>query len=108
VNSAAITILIYHWIDIDRKNVAVKIFIAALVILGFGSINEIVEFVGQRYFHIYGPGMFSQGDLLPPTITNDLIRYDTWWDMIFNLFGTIVAAIIIILHKALSKNRHSR
>jgi hypothetical protein len=28
--------------------------------------------------------------------------------MIFNLFGTIVAAIIIILHKALSKNRHSR
>jgi hypothetical protein len=107
LNSVAVTVLIYHWIDVDRKNIVPKIFIAGLVVMGFGAFNEIVEFVGQRYFHIYGPGMFSQGDLLPPTITNDLVRYDTWWDMIFAAFGTIVGAIVILIKRLWSHSSRS-
>jgi len=100
VNSLIATILLYFWISTDyKRHKGIKILIAMLVIIGFGSIEEIIEFLGQRYFHIYYPGVFSQGDLLPSTLKNDLTNYDTWWDMIFNFLGTSFAGIILAIKK---------
>jgi hypothetical protein len=99
-NSLMLTILLYFWISTGhKKNTGIKIFIAMFVMLGFGLLGEISEFLGQRYFHIYSPGMFSQGDLLPSTLKNDLINYDTWWDMIMDLAGAIFAGIILAVRK---------
>jgi len=62
VNSLILTMLLYFWISTDyKKHKGVRILIAMLVVIGFGSVGEILEFLGQRYFHIYGSGMFSQG-----------------------------------------------
>ncbi|HIH32585.1 TPA: hypothetical protein HA235_07815 [Candidatus Woesearchaeota archaeon] len=100
VNSFIITVLLYLWISTDyKKHKIIMILIVMLVVIGFGSLGEILEFLGQRYFHIYGPGMFSQGDLLPSTFQNDLKNYDTWWDMIINAVGALLAGIILFFKK---------
>ncbi|MGV8150247.1 MAG: hypothetical protein ACP5NV_00805 [Candidatus Woesearchaeota archaeon] len=99
-NSFMITLLLYFWISTKhKKNDLIKILIAIFVVIGFGSIGEILEFLGQRYFQIYSPGMFSMGDLLPSTLKNDLINYDTWWDMILNVLGASTAGIILMIKK---------
>lgn len=99
-NSLIITVLLYFWISTsDTKHKGIKIIIAMLVVIGLGSMEEIFEFVGQRYFHVFGPGMFSQGDLLPSTLKNDLVNYDTWWDMICNFIGASFAGIILLIKK---------
>jgi hypothetical protein len=100
VNPFILTLFLYLWISTGhKKHKAVKIFISMFVVLGFGALGEITEFIGQRYFHIYGPGMFSQGDLLPSTLKNDLTNYDTWWDLIMDFLGTIFAGIILAFKK---------
>ena len=100
VNSAILTILFYFWISTDYKqHKGIKIVVAIFVIMGIGSMGEVFEFLGQRYFHIYGSGVFSQGDLLPSTLQNDLKNYDTWWDMVLNFFGALFAGIILVIKK---------
>jgi len=94
------TLVFYAWLR-KKLSPTFAIIVAVLMTLGVGSINEIVEFIGQQYLNIQGPTMFSQGDLLPATLTNDLVKYDTWYDMIFNLIGSMVATVIsaFIMHK---------
>lgn len=100
VNSFILTILLYFWMSTNhKKHNGVKILIAMLIVMGFGSMGEILEFLGQRYFNIYGPGMFSQGDLLPSTLKNDLTNYDAWWDMIINFLGALFAGIVLLIKK---------
>lgn len=89
-----LTLAFYYWLR-KRLRIRSAILISILIVLGIGSINEIIEFVGSIYLHVNSASMFSQKDLLPPSM-NDLQVYDTWWDMIFNLFGGLVGAIIII------------
>jgi uncharacterized membrane protein YjdF len=99
-NSLLITILLFFWISTNhKKHKGIKILIAILVVMGVAAIGEILEFLGQRYFHLYGPGMFSQGDLLPSTLKNDLTNYDTWWDMIMALTGAVFAGIALLIKK---------
>jgi hypothetical protein len=100
VNSFILTILLYFWMSTNhKKHKGIKILIAMFIVMGFGSMGEILEFLGQRYFHIYSPGMFSMGDLLPSTLKNDLTNYDTWWDMILNFLGALSAGIVLIIKK---------
>lgn len=95
-----LTIVLYFWISTDYKqHKFIKIVIAMLVVMGIGAIGEVFEFIGQRYFQIYGSGMFSQGDLLPSTLQNDLKNYDTWWDMIIDFIGTLFAGVILAVKK---------
>jgi uncharacterized membrane protein YjdF len=95
LNCAVITLVIYSWLEKYPKDIALKLFVIILIVLGLGAVGELMEFVGQQYIHIYGPTMFSQGDLLSSTITNDLIVYDTWWDIIFDFFGATLMALLI-------------
>ena len=100
MNSLIGVVLLYVWISTDyKKHKGIKILIVMLAVIGIGSIGEIMEFLGQRYFHIYYPGVFSQGDLLPSTLKNDLTNYDTWWDMIMNFLGASIAGIILLIKR---------
>lgn len=94
-NSFIIAFVVFFFLIAHSKSNAVKKGIAALLIAqGFGAINEVNEFVGSEYLGITGPTMFSQGDELPP-LKHDFITFDSYWDMIFNLCGSILAMILI-------------
>ncbi|MFA5797339.1 MAG: hypothetical protein WC916_04860 [Candidatus Woesearchaeota archaeon] len=117
INSFAITFTIFFVMLAHSKSDPIKKGIAALLIaLGFGSFNEINEFVGSTYLNITGPTMFSQGDLENTLIYKEGIRigkpimieglprlkqdfqvYDSYWDMIFNLTGALIALIALNL-----------
>jgi len=93
-SAIVMTLTFYSWLS-KKLRPASAILISILMALGIGSLNEIIEFIGTTYIHINSSSMFSQGDSLPYSIS-DLQVYDTWWDMIFNLFGTVAGAIIIL------------
>ncbi len=97
LNCALVTLVIYAWVSKYPRTIALKLFVIILIVLGLGAVGELMEFVGQQYLHIYGPTMFSQGDLLPSSIDNDLVMYDTWWDIIFDLLGASFMAMLIAL-----------
>jgi len=99
-NSFILTTLMYFWIStVYTQHKGIKIIIAVLIVMGIGSLGEIMEFVGQVYFHMNNAGAFSQGDLLPPTLKNDFTIYDTWWDMISNLIGASLAGMMMAFRK---------
>jgi hypothetical protein len=68
---------------------------AILVVCGLGSVNEISEFIGYRYFGVDNGGIFTTFDTLP-VARSDLQAYDTYFDLIFNLAGAFIASIYMI------------
>jgi len=69
---------------------------AILIVLGLGSLLEVNEFIGQTYFGVENGGIFDTGDGLP-TFNSDLQRYDTYFDMMFNLAGALTSVIFMML-----------
>ena len=95
LSSASISIVAFYWLMNNSRNHYVrKAFVALLIAQGFGALNEVNEFIGYEYLHIYGATMFSTGDSLP-TVKSQLQVYDTQWDMIFNLVGALIAVLIV-------------
>ncbi|MDO8481114.1 MAG: hypothetical protein Q7S65_04845 [Nanoarchaeota archaeon] len=73
-------------LEIDRKK---RYGFVLLIVLGMGTVVELGEFVGTYYFGIDKGGILAVGDTLP-SIKSDLQRFDTQFDFVFNLLGTIV------------------
>lgn len=107
LNSMVATIVIFYILIAHNKERIIKhIVLAFMVMLGFNLIHEVNEFVGTRYLGIYSESLFSQGDGLAPS-GSDLQVYDSWWDMIFDIWGGILAAIILFIIRGLEKH-HGR
>ena len=88
---------------LTQKSKASRLAVAVLMMMGIGAIGEISEFIGARYFGQNTGGIFAQGDGLPAV--NDLIKYDTYFDMIFDLGGSLSCAVLMafVLKKKSSK-----
>lgn len=107
LNSALVTIVIFYVLIAHSKEQIVKhVIIAFMIMLGFNLLHEVNEFVGTRYLGIYSESLFSVGDGLEPS-GSDLQVYDAWWDMIFDIWGGMFAAIILFIIRGLEK-KHSR
>jgi uncharacterized membrane protein YjdF len=84
----------YIFINIlNEKKTARKLIFAVLIMMGISAITEINEFVGTRYFGVNNGGIFAQGLELP--VINDLVRYDTYFDLIFGLTGALTCAVLM-------------
>ena len=103
--SAALFIFLFSWIAHDKRHYLSNACIVAFVVIGIGAINENQEFVGTRYLHVYNSLVFTQGDLLKaptsatPVLFADFQVYDSEWDMLFNLFGEVIAIIVLGLRE---------
>lgn len=107
LNSMVVTIVIFYVLIAHSKERIVKhVVLAFMVMLGFNLLHEVNEFVGTRYLGIYSESLFSVGDGLAPS-GSDLQVYDAWWDMIFDIWGGMLAAIILFIIRGLEK-RHGR
>jgi len=107
INSMIATIVLFYILIAHSKERIVKhITLAFMVMLGINLIHEVNEFVGTRYAGIYSESLFSQGDTLPPS-KSDLQIFDSYWDMIFDIFGGLLAALILSILRGLEKH-HGR
>lgn len=107
INSLFATIVIFYiLISHSKERIIKNIIIAILIMLGFNLIHEVNEFIGTRYLGIYSESLFSVGDGLEPSIS-DLQVYDAWWDMIFDIFGGIIAGFILLIIRGAEKH-HGR
>lgn len=107
INSMIVTIVIFYiLIAHSKEHIAKFIIIAFLMMLGINLLHEVNEFVGTRYLGILSESLFSQGDGLPPSIS-DLQIYDSWWDEIFDIFGGLLAALLLAIIRGLEKH-HGR
>lgn len=86
---------------ITEKNKFLRFILVLFTVMGAGAVVELSEFVGQHYFGVNNGGIFTTVDNLP-SIRTDLQKYDTYFDMIFNILGAC-AALPIIAH-----NKHRR
>ncbi|HIH31078.1 TPA: hypothetical protein HA235_00060 [Candidatus Woesearchaeota archaeon] len=108
-NSLLVTIVIFYiLIAYSRDDVIKKVIVAGFVMLGINTLQETLEFIGTRYLGILNESLFSQGDRLPIDLKNDFQVFDTWWDMIFDIFGVIAASIIIGIILWLEKHHYKR
>jgi len=108
-SEVVLVLIFYRWLTdhAPKRRVILHVLMVILMVLGINAIGEITEFVGSHYIHITGATMFGQGDLLPPTIQNDLVKYDTWWDLIFDLIGAVTGGILAVLFFT-KRSKHSR
>jgi len=107
INSMIATLVLFYILIAHSKERIVKhITLAFMVMLGINLIHEVNEFVGTRYAGIYSESLFSQGDALPPS-KSDLQIFDSYWDMIFDIFGGLLAALILSILRGLEKH-HGR
>ena len=110
ISTAGISMLAYSYLSVKNKSTRNKVFsvfglvvITFLLVQGIGAINEITEFIGSRYFGI-AQGMFGiTNGLHPPK--SDFELYDTQWDMIANVIGTIVGIAYMIAKSKIIKNK---
>ena len=108
INSLIFTIVTFYiLIAHSRDRIVRGIILAFLVMLGVNLLEEVNEFVGSRYFGFLDESIFSMGDALPPG-ASDMQRYDTWWDMIFDIVGGLVAAAILGVIILLEKHHYRR
>jgi len=84
--------------NFPEKRTVLRYTIIVLILLGLGTIIEINEFVGFRYFGVDNGGIFTMSDTLPE-IKSDLQKYDTYFDMIFNLGGALSAVLFVVFRK---------
>lgn len=81
---------------VEQRQRWLLVTFAIVLTAGFGSLVEIIEFIGTRYLDIdLGAGIFAMSDSLNQI--SDLQRYDTWFDMIFNLLGAVISALAAYL-----------
>ena len=80
------------------KRTALSYVIIILVLLGLGTIIEINEFIGFRYLGIDNGGIFTIEDTLP-VVRSDLQRFDTYFDILFNLAGALSAVLFLVFRK---------
>lgn len=108
LNSMVATIVIFYiLLAHSRERIIKNAILAVLVMLGFNLIHEVNEFVGTRYLGIYSESLFSMGDALAPSLS-DLQVYDSWWDMIFDIWGGVFAMFIIWIISLLEKHHYKR
>jgi len=100
----AVTIFSFQVISEERRLFFIPF--AILVVLGLGAVIEINEYIGTRYFGINNGGMFAIGDELPE-MKSDLQKYDTYWDMMFNLFGSVLSGICLTAYYRIKQNPKS-
>lgn len=81
-----ISFLIYYvlkdYLKKDSNKFAVSVFLI-FIAMGIGALNEILEFIPVLFLETTGVGDY----------------FNTLWDIVFNTFGAIVAAIVINLKK---------
>lgn len=90
-----------------EKKTVLRCSLVILIVLGLGAIVEINEFIGSRYFGIERGGIFAIGDYLPE-VKSDLQRYDTYFDLIFNLAGSLTSVFFAILQNCCKRTRIQR
>ncbi|HLC61502.1 MAG TPA: hypothetical protein VJI52_00610 [Candidatus Nanoarchaeia archaeon] len=78
-----------------EKQIFLRYVFVIFMVMGLGAILEINEFIGTRYFGINNGGIFAMSDNLQ--IKSDLQRYDTYFDMITNFLGSLVAVFFVML-----------
>jgi len=69
---------------------------AFVMMLGIMALGEILEFVGSVYLGV-SEGFLATAGSAASNSASDMVRYDTMWDLIFDVFGGILAAITAIL-----------
>ena len=107
INSMMTTLVIFYiLVAHSKERIAKYIIIAVLMMLGINLLHEVNEFVGTRYLEILSESLFSQGDALPPS-KSDLQIFDSYWDMLFDIFGGLLAALILSIIRGFEK-RHGR
>jgi len=87
-----------------EKQIFLRYSFVILVVMGLGTLMEINEFIGTAYFGINNGGIFAIGDGLP-AIKSDLQKYDTYFDMITNLLGSLAAVSYVALRSRFGKHQ---
>ncbi len=82
----------------------VRYAIAILAVMGAGAIVETIEFLGWHYFGINNGGIFTQGDGLPIT-SSVLQKFDTYFDIMFNLCGACLGSLTAFTTDRLNKRK---
>jgi uncharacterized membrane protein YjdF len=91
VAMAGITIVAYAYLKKRHHqfSTAEMVLLALCIVEGIGAINEILEFIGSRYFSI-GQGLFGMSNGVS-ALKSDFDNFDTQWDMIANTVGALLA-----------------
>lgn len=76
--------------EIIQDTQPAKWLIVLIVATGLGAIIELNEFVGYRFLGVDRGGIFAIGDDLPE-VRSELQKYDTYYDMLTNLLGSVIA-----------------
>lgn len=83
---------------IKEKHALLRYTLIIFAVMGAGAMVEIVEFVGWHYFGVNNGGIFTLTDGLAE-MDSDLQRFDTYFDMIINLTGSMLASVFSIVMK---------
>lgn len=96
VSGFVFTIAIYQILSSRKMSKGFGLFtIAFLMLMGLGAVEELAEFVGSVYGGV-GQGFLAQGAGEAFYPVSDLVKYDSLWDMLFNLFGSLLAGILLM------------
>ncbi|HHQ45575.1 MAG TPA: DUF2238 domain-containing protein [Candidatus Altiarchaeales archaeon] len=92
----------YGIVDLCREKKNFLTFASALLItMGLGAFTEIAEFIGEVYLGLDAGGFIMSDSL--PHIKSDLQRYDTHFDLIFNLLGSLACIISVVAKDSVKK-----
>jgi len=95
IAAAGVALITYAYLRKKQAGILLSILGAFLIAQGLGAFNELVEFLGTRYFDIH-QGLFGTANGDNP-LSTDLERFDAEWDMIFNSIGIIFSIGIAAL-----------
>jgi hypothetical protein len=106
--SFAVTIALFQ-IFMNRKHKSFygSLALAFLVLGALSSFSEIGEFIGSVYLGV-SQGFLAMGAGEAYYPVSDLVRYDTQWDMIFSIGGSLLAVVILSAKQVISRLRMNR
>ncbi|MEK6943424.1 MAG: hypothetical protein AABX00_05160 [Nanoarchaeota archaeon] len=87
-----------------EKQMFLRYTFVILMLMGLGALVEINEFIGTAYFGMENGGIFAIGDGLS-VIKSDLQRYDTYFDMITNLLGGLMAVSFVMARSRFERHQ---
>jgi hypothetical protein len=93
----------YGILDMQKSRNPLTYAASILIVMGLGSLIEITEFIGEIYFDVDTGGIFAMTDTLPE-MKSDLQKYDTYYDMIFNLVGAACGSLAAHIKAGLKTN----
>ena len=88
------TAFFFVWLPLKRR--WQLLLVALLCLMGLAALGKIVEFTGTYAFGLNVGGLIAQGDGQPST-GSPLQKYDTPFDLIFNLGGAVIGLLLATL-----------